>query len=192
LLFRDLWTKVNHLRQKLFHQILEILSQSDFSDEVYHQISNVSEIILEIFENSTSDIVGTDNISLTFGSLLVPLRNSEIYSLLKIPNLISKLINFSQKSKLTINFALASSELNLGIANMNRHLQEKLKSGLLPGQCTYFHSVSRKTLQYFEILESLVSTEDIAVYEVLAKHRVLDSMMVVPKLLGFLRSIPME
>lgn len=160
------------------NQLLGMFTQSGFSDDDYDRNSNIAELLQEIFENSSTDLIGNDNISLIMSALLLPLSQAEVDSFLKLPTLISKLLSFSSKSKLPINFSSFSSELSRAASSIDQFLRQNLISAKKTGQHAYFYSVSKKTLQYFEVLESMVSTEDPTVYAVLSEHKTLEPIMV--------------
>jgi hypothetical protein len=163
----------------MLHKLLEILLQNELSEDNFDLNSNIMEILQEVFENSTTDLIQPSSILKILSSLLTLVSKPGTSSLFKLPNLIIKLMNFSKKAKVVIDFGAIASELQLVIQSIKLHLDTSLKTGIESNKTSYFYSVSRKTLQVLEILEALVATEDPLVFEQLRSQKALSSLMVV-------------
>lgn len=181
------------LRRGVFEKLVAVVCDSDFSEDDYDLNSNIAELLQEVLENASTDLVRKDNITKLFAALMLPLSRPAVQSYLKLPLLVSKLVSFSSKAKIPIQYGLVSEDLHKSVKAIGDYLKEVVKpSPGDPGQATGTRLTSRKTLQIFEILECLISTEDAFVFEVLAKHRVIVPMMVSPSLLELLRAVPLE
>ena len=169
------------------------LCDSDFSEDNFDLNSNISELIQEVFEKDSTDLVNKGNITTLIACLLRPLQNSSIQSFVKQPLLLSKLLALSTKTKTAVNFSEIHEQLDQAAKAIGEYLGQIVeRSHQTLHSSINQPSLGRKTLQIFEILESLVGTEDKTVYQALAKYKTLASAMVCSALSAFSREVPVE
>lgn len=174
------------LRSKLLLQLVDKLLKTKLDDDQYEQHCNFAEILGDLCDNQSTDLL--DEYALTYlaSSLLRCCLNINSEYSCKAPSLLGKLNLFCQKKKIHINFDSISTEAGEAISSIGQNLREHIE---LPDaqktmtekseEILLFIPKGRRLLQLAEVVEFLVVQNIPILNELLIAHSYLPEMTVV-------------